>query len=405
MPRRVSILGSTGSIGTNTLNVIRQHREDFDVVSLSAGSSLEFLKKQVEEFKPRYVSLATEALAASFRSSLPADLKVEVFAGNSGHRRCIELGMPEMLMSAMMGTHGLEATLQGVLQNVKILGIANKEILVMAGTFILAALEESQTTLIPVDSEHSAIFQALMGNKVSQVKTLLLTGSGGPFRTRESSTFGAITKEEALKHPNWIMGSKITVDSATMMNKGLEYIEALRLFRIHRSQLKIVIHLESIVHSAVEYVDGSVMAQLGNSDMRIPISLALNYPDRLPLNFDRPFDLVKIGKLTFEEPDLEKFRCLKLAMNFDRYGPHGAVTLNAANESAVDLFLKDKIRFIEISQMVEGALEEFENRSIFSLNDVIEFDAEVKEWVISQALAHRPSLGRRASVEHEKIRV
>jgi len=288
---------------------------------------------------------------------------------------------------------------------VKILGIANKEILVMAGTFILAALEESQTTLIPVDSEHSAIFQALMGNKVSQVKTLLLTGSGGPFRTRESSTFGAITKEEALKHPNWIMGSKITVDSATMMNKGLEYIEALRLFRIHRSQLKIVIHPESIVHSAVEYVDGSVMAQLGNSDMRIPISLALNYPDRLPLNFDRPFDLVKIGKLTFEEPDLEKFRCLKLAMNFDRYGPHGAVTLNAANESAVDLFLKDKIRFIEISQMVEGALEEFENRSIFSLNDVIEFDAEVKEWVISQALAHRPSLGRRASVEHEKIRV
>lgn len=405
MPRKVSILGSTGSIGTNTLNVIRQHRNDFEVVSLSAGTSLDILKKQVEEFRPRFVSVATEELASRFRQMLPDDLKVDVFSDTGGHRRCVELSQPEMVMSAMMGSHGLEATLQSVLQNVKILGIANKEILVMAGTFILDALEESQTTLIPVDSEHSAIFQALMGNKVSQVKTILLTGSGGPFRTRAADTFEAITKEEALKHPNWVMGSKITVDSATMMNKGLEYIEALRLFRIHRSQLKVVVHPESIVHSAVEYLDGSVMAQLGNSDMRIPISLALNYPDRLLLNFEKPFDLVKIGKLTFEEPDLEKFRCLKLAMNFDRYGPHGAVTLNAANETAVDLFLKDKLRFIQISEMVEAALEEFENRSVFSLNDVIDFDLEVKEWVLSQALNGRGSLSRRPLKDHEKIHV
>lgn len=396
--RRVSLLGSTGSIGTNTLNVIRQHPDLFDVVSLSAGSSLDVLLKQIEEFKPRFVSVASEDLARDLKLKLSPTLpRIGVFSGPSGHRQCVELGQPDVVMSAMMGTFGLEATLQAILQNVGIVGIANKEILVMAGPFILGALEASKSKLIPVDSEHSAIFQALMGNKLSAVKKLILTGSGGPFRTRDRSTFEEITRDEALRHPNWVMGSKITIDSATMMNKGLEYIEALRLFGIHRNQLHVVIHPESIVHSLVEYVDGSVMAQLGLSDMKIPISLALGYPDRLPLEFDKTFDLVKIGRLHFEEPDLEKFRCLKLAMDFDLYGRDGAVILNAANEAAVELFLKDRIRFIEIAHWVESALENFRSSQSFSLGDVIALDLEVKDWVFKGASEGASIPSRRTS--------
>lgn len=403
--RKVSVLGSTGSIGTNTLNVIRQHPESFDVVSLSAGSSLEVLKKQILEFSPRYVSVSTEALAADLKAQLPTDVKVDIFWGPAGHRQCVELSHPHIVMSAMMGSFGLEATLAAVIQNVAVLGVANKEILVMAGSFIREALEQSKTTLVPVDSEHSAIFQALMGNQMSAVKSLILTGSGGPFRTRPRDTFANITREEALKHPNWVMGSKITIDSATMMNKGLEFIEALRLFHIHRDQLKVVIHPESIVHSLVEYVDGSLMAQLGASDMRMPISLALNYPERLPLHYEKPFDLVKIGKLHFEEPDLEKFKCLKLAMNFDRYGSQGAVVLNAANEMAVDLFLKDKIRFIEIPDLVEEALETFEDRHVYSLSEVIDLDLEVKEWTLQRPLKAPRTSSRREAQAREMMPV
>ncbi len=379
--KRISILGSTGSVGTNTLNLIRDNRDLFDVVGLSAGSSIEVLKQQVEEFSPRFVSVANEGLASALRLLLPKSSGPVVFAGTEGHRQIVELARPDVVISAMMGTHGLEATLQAVLQSVPVVGIANKEILVMAGSFIMEAVEQSRSSLVPVDSEHSAIFQALMGNKLSSVKNIILTGSGGPFRTRELSSFSKITKSEALKHPNWVMGSKITIDSATMMNKGLEYIEALRLFRIHRDQLKVVIHPESIVHSLVEYVDGSFMAQLGNSDMRIPISLALNYPDRLAVHFETPFDLVKIGRLNFESPDLDKFKCLKLAMNFDRYGSQGALVLNAANEVAVDLFLKDQISFVEIPEIVESSLEQFKTQSAYSLSEVIELDRTVKRWV------------------------
>ncbi len=401
LKRRVSILGSTGSIGTSTLEVIRQNRDLFEIVSLSAGSSLDVLTAQILEFSPRFVSVADESVAEALRLKLPEDVQTAVFAGREGHRFCVENSRPDVLISAMTGSFGLEASLQGIIQGVSILGIANKEILVMAGDFIWDALNESKTTLVPVDSEHSAIFQSLMGNKISQVKSLILTGSGGPFRSRDLSTFSSITKEEALRHPNWVMGPKITVDSATMMNKGLEFIEALRLFRVHRDQVKVIIHPESVVHSMVEFCDGSVISQMGHSDMKIPISLALSYPDRLPLEFARPFDLTKIGKLHFEEPDLEKFRCLKLAMNIDFYGRSGPIVLNAANEAAVDLFLRDEIRFVEIPEAVEAALETFRSRYPLSLSEVVSLDEEVKNWVYSFSTGSLR--GRRDGVAREMI--
>jgi 1-deoxy-D-xylulose-5-phosphate reductoisomerase len=392
--RKVAVLGSTGSVGSNTLAVLRQNLNAFQVTSLSAGTSIEALASQVREFKPLAVSVADETSLKKLKLLLGADCP-QIFFGPEGHRHCIEMTQPDVVMSAMMGTHGLEATLQAILQNTPVVGIANKEILVMAGPFIMAAVEESKSTLVPVDSEHSAIFQALMGNKMSAVKSLILTASGGPFRTRDPETFASITKEEALKHPNWSMGAKITIDSATLMNKGLEYIEALRLFRVSREQMKVVVHPESVIHSLVEYCDGSVMAQLGLSDMKIPISLALGYPDRLPLDFEKPFDLIKIGKLHFEEPDVKKFRCLWLAMNCDRYGVHGSVVMNAANEKAVALFLQDQIRFVEIPEIVEAALEQFQSYDAMDLNEVMSLDREAQEWVIAGRWRERPSAGRR----------
>lgn len=377
--RRVSILGSTGSIGTSTLSVIRQHPESFEVVSLSCGSSVETLIAQIEEFKPGWVSVGSAEVAQALAMSLKGHFP-RIFYGAEGHRDLIQESTPDVVMSAMMGTHGLKATLQAIAQDVEILGIANKEILVMAGPFVMEALKSSKTEMIPVDSEHSAIFQALMGNDRSAVKNIWLTGSGGPFRNRDLHSFSKITKAEALKHPNWVMGAKITVDSATMMNKGLEYIEAMRLFELPSEQVKVIIHPESIVHSMVEYCDGSFMAQLGISDMRVPISLALQYPHRLNLNLEKKLDLMEIGALRFEKPDLEKFRCLKLAMECEKMGPQGSIILNASNEIAVDRFLKDSIGFIEISAVVEEALSAFESERVETLEDVIALDEEVKAW-------------------------
>jgi 1-deoxy-D-xylulose-5-phosphate reductoisomerase len=386
--RKISILGSTGSIGTNTLNIIRDHRDRFDVASLSCGSSVPLLLQQINEFKPEAVSVATEALARDLKGQLPLDTKVKVFYGIEGHQRTVEETQPDVLLSSMNGTFGLKATLQAVKQSVPVVGIANKEILVMAGPFILDALKSSSSELVPVDSEHSAIFQALMGNKMEAVKNVILTASGGPFRTRDIKTFDAITRQEALKHPNWVMGSKITVDSATMMNKGLEYIEAIRLFNIPTSKLKVIVHPESIVHSMVEYHDGSFMAQLGISDMRVPISLALNYPDRLPLNLGKELDLVKLGALHFEEPDLEKFPCLKMAMDAEEMGPQGSVILNAANEIAVEKFLSDKIRFVDIAKLIEAAICHFGQSQIQALEEVIDLDKQVKLWVTEFKLSN-----------------
>ncbi|MDB5036953.1 MAG: 1-deoxy-D-xylulose 5-phosphate reductoisomerase [Bacteriovoracaceae bacterium] len=402
-PKRVAILGSTGSVGVNTLNVIRQHPEKFKVVSLSCGSSLALFKKQIEEFSPLFVSVATAELAFNLKSSLSRDQNVRIYFGVDGHQKCIEESTPDILMSSMTGTFGLKASLQGVVQGVSILGIANKEILVMAGSFIIEALEKSPTELIPVDSEHSAIFQALMGNKKSAVKSIILTGSGGPFRLRDAKTFDSIKKEEALKHPNWSMGAKITIDSSTMMNKGLEFIEAVRLFGLPAEKIKIVIHPESLVHSLVEYCDGSIMAQLGLSDMRIPIALALSYPDRISLDLGKSLNLVEAGALHFEEPDFEKFPCLGLALKAEAMGRQGSIILNSANEVAVERFLKDEITYLEIPSLVEDALVSYKSARVNSLDEVIDLDIEVKSWSKNWSFV-RPRYRREGSF-HERVSV
>jgi len=380
--RRVCILGSTGSVGTNTLNIIRQNSSLYDVVALACGNSLDILLNQIQEFKPEFVSVGSPQVARDLRQRLlaPGARPPHVFYGIDGHRDLVRESEPDVLIGAMAGIHGLQAVLQAVRQNVPYIGIANKEILVMAGSFILDLLKESRSELIPVDSEHSAVFQALMGNEKSALKNIILTGSGGPFRTRDVADFKRITKAEALKHPNWVMGAKITIDSATMMNKGLEFIEAIRLFQVERRQIKILIHPESIIHSMVEYCDGSFMAQLGISDMRIPISLALAYPKRLPLDLSKQLDLVQWQSLHFESPDYHKFPCLRLAMEAEALGTEGPIILNAANEVAVQKFLIDHIEFTEIASIVEQALNHFQGTPVRSLEEVIELDERVRLW-------------------------
>ena len=403
LKRKVSILGSTGSVGSNTLNVIRDHKEQFEVVSLSCGSSIPLLIEQISEFCPRFVSVATEALATELKKQLPAGSKIEVFSGNEGHCELVRAAAPDVLMSSMNGTHGLLATLEAINQSAAVVGIANKEILVMAGPFILEALGKSKTKLVPVDSEHSAIFQALMGNSISAVDSLILTASGGPFRERAIETFENITRAEALKHPNWVMGSKITIDSATMMNKGLEFIEAIRLFNIPAEKVRIIVHPESTVHSLVEYCDGSLMAQLGISDMRIPISLALSYPNRIPLDLGKKLDLVEQGKLHFEAPDYQKFPCLKLAIESEAMGSAGPVILNAANEVAVERFLTDKIGFMDIPRIIEKALCQFSYAKLTSLDEAIALDKQVKLWSFDKNPRNSKTPSRPKPSHHETI--
>lgn len=380
MIRKVVILGSTGSVGANTLDVIRQHPEKFEVVGLACGQSVDAFVQQIREFKPRFVSVGSSAVRDLLQTQLGSEWADKIFVGVDGHADLVSQTKPDVVMGSMSGTYGLVACLRAIEENVAVLGLANKEVLVMAGPFVSRALKKSRTKLIPVDSEHSAIFQGLMGNSVRDVKHIILTASGGPFRLRDRSSFSSITKAEALKHPNWSMGSKITVDSATMMNKGLEYIEALRLFDVREDQVQIIIHPESIVHSLVEFVDGSIMAQLGLSDMRIPIALALAYPERIPLNLNRSLRLAELGKLHFEDPDFEKFECLKLAIESVKIGDHGPVVLNAANEIAVARFLNDELSFVEIPQVVESALRHFDSSRCETLEEVLSLDSDVKHW-------------------------
>ncbi|PIR23020.1 MAG: 1-deoxy-D-xylulose-5-phosphate reductoisomerase [Deltaproteobacteria bacterium CG11_big_fil_rev_8_21_14_0_20_45_16] len=378
--RKVCILGSTGSVGKNALEIVRQQPDRFEIVGLACGSSVDHLLAQIEEFQPSFVSLGSEKLAGEIREKLPRG--VEIFYGSMGHRDLVEQCRADVVMASMSGTHGLLATLQAIRQNVSVLGIANKEILVMAGAYINEALEESQTKLVPVDSEHSAIFQALMGNSRAEVSRIILTASGGPFRSLDKSAFSKITKAQALQHPNWVMGSKITIDSATMMNKGLEYIEAIRLFQLRPEQIEIVVHPQSIIHSMVEYQDHSVMAQLGISDMRIPISLALAYPHRLSIDLGQKINFASIAQLNFEKPDYERFPCLSLAIEAQKLGDQGPVILNASNEIAVEAFLNDQISFVEIPQLIENALQYFADRKADSLDSVLVLDEEVRSWSI-----------------------
>ncbi len=368
--KKIAILGSTGSVGRNTLDVISRFPERFKVVALAAGENIELLAKQAWKFKPFLVSCKNEVLAQKLAPLLPKG--VEIRSGKEGAISCATHPEAELVVSALVGAVGLLPTYEAIRAG-KDIALANKETLVMAGPLVMEEVVRRKTKLLPVDSEHSAIFQALQAGRREDVSRLILTASGGPFRTRPKEEFPNISREEALKHPNWQMGAKITIDSATLMNKGLEVIEAHFLFGFPPEKIEVKIHPQSIIHSLVEFVDGSLIAHLGIPDMRIPIAYALSFPERLHLGLPR-LDLIATSPLTFEEPDLEKFPCLALAYKALELGGTAPAVLNAANEVAVEAFLTHKLRFDLIPVLIEKTLQETEIKPLQRLEDVIDAD-------------------------------
>jgi 1-deoxy-D-xylulose-5-phosphate reductoisomerase len=351
--KRIIILGSTGSIGRNALWVAERFPDRFQVVGLGAGRNIDLLSEQVRRFRPRTVAVLTEELARDLRRRLEPG--TEVLAGLDGYQELARLPEGELVLSAMVGAAGLMPTLAAI-RSGKDVALANKETLVMAGALVTEEVWRQRGKLLPVDSEHSAIFQALAGHRREDLKRIVLTASGGPFLRATREELRDVTPALALAHPNWRMGPKVTIDSATLMNKGLEVVEARWLFDLDVSQISVVVHPQSIIHSLVEYVDGSVLAQMGIPDMRVPIAYALSHPERLPLDL-RPLDLVAMQTLTFLDPDVARFPCLSLAFAACRAGGTMPAVLNAANEVAVEAFLAGRIPFLAIARVVEESLE------------------------------------------------
>lgn len=372
MRQCISVLGSTGSIGRQTLDVCKEH--GIRVLGLTANSNIDLLEKQVREFKPRCVAIADKNLERILKDRL-IDCDVNVLSGESGLVEVARMSGVDMVVSAIVGIAGLLPTYAAIEAGHDV-ALANKETLVVAGQIIMEEARNRNVKIIPVDSEHSAIFQCLYGNDQKDVEKIILTASGGPFRGRTRDYLETVTPAMALKHPNWVMGKKITIDSATMMNKGFEVIEAKWLFDVDVDKIDVVVHPESIVHSMVEYVDGVVMAQLGVPDMRIPISHAIMYPDRVRNNVDK---LSLFGqKLTFEEPDMDTFECLSMAYWAVREGGLMPLVLNTANEVAVDLFLKGKIKFTGIQDMIKRSLDESKNISHVTMDDILHANIELR---------------------------
>ena len=350
--RKIAILGSTGSIGTQTLDVVREHG-DIEVVALSCGRNIDLIEKQVREFKPKLVSVWNEADAKALKTSL-SDMDVKVSYGIEGLIETATIDESEILVTAIVGMLGIRPTIEAIKAH-KDIALANKETLVTAGHIIMPLAKEHGVKILPVDSEHSAIFQSLQGNENNKINRILLTASGGPFRGRKLDELKNIQVEDALKHPNWSMGRKITIDSSTLVNKGLEVIEAKWLFGVDLDQICVVVHPQSVIHSAVEYEDGAVIAQLGTADMRLPIQYALYYPDRHTLSGKR-LDLFELGSMTFEKPDTDTFVGLKLAMEAGTKGGNMTTAFNAANEKAVAMFLDRKISYLQITEIIEAAM-------------------------------------------------
>ena len=354
MVKCVSILGSTGSIGRQSLDII-SHLPDVRVAALTAGTSVERMAEQCREFRPQLAVMATQEAADALAKEI-ADLPVKISCGESGLIEAATMADADCVITAVVGMVGLKPTLAAIRAGKRI-GLANKETLVCAGELVMAEAKAHNVEIIPVDSEHSAIFQCLMGSRDrDEVKRIVLTCSGGPFFGMSKEQLQAVTKADALKHPNWKMGAKITIDCATLMNKGLEVIEAMRLYEMPLEQVDVVIHRQSIIHSMVEYVDGAVMAQMGAPDMRLPIQLALTYPARTVCPVD-PLDLLTCGPLTFSAPDLDCFPCLKLAMECAKKGGTACPVMNGANEEAVARFLRDEIGFYDIYRLVRHAVD------------------------------------------------
>ena len=350
--RKIAILGSTGSIGTQTLDVVRENG-DIEVVALSCGRNIDLIEKQVREFKPKLVSVWNEADAKALKTSL-SDMDVKVSYGMEGLIETATIDESEILVTAIVGMLGIRPTIEAIKAH-KDIALANKETLVTAGHIIMPLAKEHGVKILPVDSEHSAIFQSLQGNENNKINRILLTASGGPFRGRKLDELKNIQVEDALKHPNWSMGRKITIDSSTLVNKGLEVIEAKWLFGVDLDQICVVVHPQSVIHSAVEYEDGAVIAQLGTADMRLPIQYALYYPDRHTLSGKR-LDLFELGSMTFEKPDTDTFVGLKLAMEAGTKGGNMTTAFNAANEKAVAMFLNRKISYLQITEIIEAAM-------------------------------------------------
>ena len=375
MKRTLSVLGSSGSIGRQTLKVAQACGHE--VAAITVNKSVELAEAQARQFHPRLVAAVDEGAAAELRVRL-ADTTIKVLSGQEGLLEAASLPEADTVVTAIVGVAGLRPTLAAI-DGGKRIALANKETLVCAGELVMARAKEKGAEIVPVDSEHSAIFQCLQGCRDrGEVRRLIITASGGPFYGKSCKELSLVTREQALKHPNWAMGAKITIDSATLMNKGLEFIEAMRLYAMPPERIQIVVHRESIVHSLVEFEDGAILAQLGSADMCLPIQYALTWPERMP-GPAKPLDLLSCPPLTFQKPDPETFRCLALALACAERGGTSTATLNGANEAAVALFLKEKIGFLEIPRLVERALEQVPVVESPGLEDIFEADRAARE--------------------------
>ena len=378
--KKIAILGSTGSIGTQTLEVVRENK-DIEVLGLAAGKNIELLEQQIREFHPVCVAVWSEGKAEELKVKI-ADTDTRVVTGMEGLIEIATLEKAEILVTAIVGMIGLRPTIAAI-QAGKDIALANKETMVTAGHLIMPMAKEYNVRILPVDSEHSAIFQSLQGNKGNPIHKILLTASGGPFRGKKEEDLLNIRVEDALKHPNWSMGQKITIDSSTMVNKGLEVIEAKWLFDVNVDQIQVVVQPQSVIHSMVEYEDGAVMAQLGTPDMKLPIQYALYYPERRYLPGDR-LDFWEMGKLNFEKPDMETFYGLKLAYKAGREGGSLPTVLNAANELAVSKFLKREVKYLEIMEIIEDCMNAHKNIANPSLEQILQTEAETYERIDSR---------------------
>ena len=373
--KKISLLGSTGSIGANVLDVIERNPEKFQIIGMSAGNNVDLFAKQIRKFKPRVVALFDTKKIPTLKERI-ADLDIEILSGEEGSVAVATLPEADMVVSGVMGSAGLLPAIHA-LKSGKNLALANKETLVIAGELVLREAQKTNSQIIPIDSEHSAIFQALNGEKKERIKKIILTASGGPFRTFSFHQMETVTVKDALNHPNWDMGAKITIDSSTMMNKGLEYIEAKWLFGVS-TPVEIIVHAQSIIHSMIEFVDTSIIAQLGIPDMRVPIAYALSYPDRFECDLPS-LDLATMGNLTFEPPDFERFPCLRLAIDAMEIGKTMPAVLNAANEIAVQAFLEELISYKDIAELIHMVMQNHNPSPLKELQDVLIADRWARE--------------------------
>lgn len=375
--KKIAILGSTGSIGTQTLEIVREN-PDLEIVGLAAGTNIDLFERQVREFHPKLVSLQSEAACKELKIRL-ADIQVTVVCGMDGLIQIAEMEESQVLVTAIVGMIGIRPTIAAIKKG-KDIALANKETLVTAGHIIMPLAKERGVSILPVDSEHSAIFQSMQGENRQRVSRLLITASGGPFRGKTREQLENVRLEDALHHPNWSMGNKITIDSASLVNKGLEVMEAKWLFGVELEQIQVVVHPQSIIHSMVEYVDGGIMAQLGMPDMKLPIQYALFYPDRRPMK-GRRVDFYALGNITFEKPDMETFTGLKLALRAAGEGGSVPTVFNAANEMAVSLFLGKKIKFLQIPEIIEMCMDAHKRIDAPNVEEILASEQEAYELI------------------------